>query len=107
MNIQTKLSLNVKEKIWMRIRNNLDKILHNSQNSRWLDNHGNLSWTITKWGLGQPDYSQNSIEGKRFVSSPPLFYQTDTNNSRMFHNASLEQFTEMLSLPQEKWPTTP
>jgi len=23
----------------------------------------------------------------------------------MFHNVSLEQFTEMLSLPLEKWPT--
>lgn len=51
-----------------------------------------------------PDYSQNSTEGKRFVSSPLLFYRMDTNKSRMFH-VSLEQFTEMFSLLQEKWST--
>lgn len=28
----------------------LDRILDNSGNSRWFDNHGNLSQAITGWG---------------------------------------------------------
>lgn len=41
-----------KEKIWMRIRNHLDRKLYTSWNSGWFGNYGGVSQAITKWGLG-------------------------------------------------------